>query len=370
MGHYTKSSGAAFIAFLIVVSPGTVAAQDDTGKSLYQSACANCHGTDGRGAERTLVAFAEPLPDFTDCAFATREPDADWLAVMHEGGPARAFARMMPAYEGALTTAQLERVLAHVRSFCGDANWPRGELNLPRPLATEKAFPEDEVVVSTAASAEGSADVASRFVYERRIGARSQIEVVVPFGFARRANLTGSEWVGGVGDVTLGFKRAVFHRLEQGRIFSVAGEIVLPTGQEAKGFSKGTAVVEPFAAFGQMLPRDSFIQMQAGIELPVDTARASREAFWRVAAGKSISVGRWGRTWSPMVEILGARELISGEPAQWDVLPQMQVTLSTRQHVMFNLGVRVPLTQAASRPTQVMFYLLWDWFDGPLFGGW
>jgi hypothetical protein len=51
------------------------------------SACAACHGTDGRGTPQSTVGFDTPIPDFTDCSFATPEPDADWLAVMHDGGP-------------------------------------------------------------------------------------------------------------------------------------------------------------------------------------------------------------------------------------------------------------------------------------------
>lgn len=372
-GAFSRSRRAAPCAAAVVLLAGAVTAdagQDESGRALYQAACANCHGSDGRGADPALVVFTEPLPDFSNCAFATREPDADWLAVMHEGGPVRAFSRMMPAFDRALSTAQLERILAHVRSFCADTDWPRGELNLPRPLVTEKAFPEDEAVLSTTAAAEGDADVASRLVYERRVGARNQIEVVVPFGWSSRPGAAGREWLGGIGDVALGFKRAVYHSLQQGRILSVGGEVVLSTGDESKGLGTGTSIVEPFAAFAQILPRDSFIQVQAGVELPVDRERASREAFWRAAVGRSISEGRWGRTWSPMVEILGARGLAAGGPARWDVLPQVQVTLSTRQHVMVNVGLRIPVTQAAARPTQVLFYFLWDWFDGPLFEGW
>ena len=67
-----------------------------SGPDLYQSACAACHGPDGKGVPQTAVGFRTPVPDFTDCSFATPEPDADWLAVIHGGGPMRAFDRMMP----------------------------------------------------------------------------------------------------------------------------------------------------------------------------------------------------------------------------------------------------------------------------------
>jgi mono/diheme cytochrome c family protein len=349
---------------------GRAAAADTTGAALYRAGCANCHGPRGAGAPRAQVAFAEPLPDFGDCSFATREPDDDWLAIVHDGGPARAFARMMPAFGDALPVEQIARILAHVRTFCADARWPRGELNLPRPLVTEKAFPEDEVVVSAAASAEGNGAVNSKFIYERRFGPRNQIELVVPIAFHERAGDGGRQWIGGAGDVAIAVKRAMYHSLERGTILSAAAELILPTGDSARGLGKGTTVVEPFLAFGQMLPLRAFVQVQAGLELPADTNRAGRDAFWRVAAGRSFSQRRWGRTWSPMVELVGARELAAGERAHWDIVPQLQVTLSTRQHVMANVGVRAPVGDTAGRPTQLLMYVLWDWFDGPLFGGW
>lgn len=342
-----------------------------SGAELYGAACANCHALDGRGAPPALVAFEEPLPDFTDCRFATREPDSDWIAVVHDGGPARAFSRMMPAFADALSMAEMERVLAHVRTLCTDASWPRGELNLPRPLLTEKAFPEDEVVLSASIATRGSGLVANRLVYERRIGPRSQVELVLPFTTGTGLALSeGAGWRGGIGDVTAGFKRAVAHSLARGTILSVAGEIVLPLGDEALGLSKGTAVFEPFVAVGQVLPGDAFIQAQAGVELPFNRQAAEREAFWRMAVGRSYSQQRWGRTWTPMVEVVAARELEAGQTTLWDVAPQMQVTLSTRQHIMVSGGVRLPVNARAGRHPQILAYFLWDWFDGPLFGGW
>jgi len=51
-------------------------------------------------------------------------------------------------------------------------------------------------------------------------------------------------------------------------------------------------------------------------------------------------------------------------------VPQFQVTLNTRQHIMANFGVRIPLDKPGTRSTQFAFYLLWDWFDGGLRDGW
>jgi hypothetical protein len=71
-----------------------------------------------------------------------------------------------------------------------------------------------------------------------------------------------------------------------------------------------------------------------------------------------------------MVEILGARALRSAAQSHWDLLPQMQITLNTRQHIMFNAGVRIPVNERRGRSTQVLAYLLWDWFDGGFLEGW
>jgi len=346
-----------------------------TGAELYQGACAACHGIRGTGAEQSRVGFDLPLPDFTDCSFATREPNADWLAVAHDGGPARAFSKIMPAFGDALSDDELERVLNHIRGFCSEAAWPRGELNLPRPLVTEKAYPEDEAVITSAIATESPSSISNKLIYEKRFGARNQFEVIVPFGWKDNGG-TGlppgdsGDWTGGIGDIAVGAKRALFHSLKHGSIFSVAGELALPTGDRDKGFGKGTALFEPFVAYGQLLPAGFFLHSQAGAELPFDTDRAAQEAFWRAALGRSFEPQRFGRAWTPMLEILGARELVAGEKSQWDLVPQMQVTLSRRQHIMLALGARVPLTESGPRKTGLMFYLLWDWFDGGLFDGW
>lgn len=362
-------------AGLMVVTAAALAfAQAErSGRQLYRWACSGCHGVSGSGAPRQQVGFDVPLPDFTDCDFATREPNVDWLAVSHDGGPARGFSDHMPAFGDALTVKQLERTLGYIRTFCGDDRWPRGELNLPRALVTTKAYPEDEAVVTATVATEGAGSISTEVVYEQRFGARNQWEVVIPLGWHEHDPgnpSAGSTWWSGVGDVALALKRAVWHSLDRGAIVSVAGELLLPTGDEERGFGSGTTVFEPFVAYGQILPASFFLQGQAGLGLPLDTDKATEEAFLRLALGRSFTAGRWGRVWSPMVEVLGARELTAGEDTNWDLVPQLQVTLSARQHIMANAGLQIPVTNTGSRDTAAVVYLLWDWFDGGLTEGW
>jgi mono/diheme cytochrome c family protein len=342
-------------------------ARPQEARELYGTACATCHGPDGRGVEPGILGLDAPLPDFTDCSFATPEPDTDWMAVMHSGGPARGFDPRMPAFGAGLSDAELRGLLAYTRSFCTDTSWPRGELNLPRALVTEKAFPENEAVLTTTIATTGDGHVGNEFLYEYRLGARSQFEIVVPVLMQDSA---GHGWQRGLGDAAAAVKHVLFHSLDRGRIFSVVGEVILPTGKESAGLGKGVTVFEPFVAFGQILPADAFVQLQAGVELPFDTDRAEREAFWRAAIGKTLTEGRFGRAWSPMVEVLAARALEDDAGVHWDLVPQMQVTLNRRQHLMINVGVRFPVNERRGRNTQLITYFLWDWFDGGLFDGW
>ncbi|SMO45261.1 c-type cytochrome [Fodinibius sediminis] len=349
------------------VLPDTVRQQIESGEVLYRRACANCHGIKGGGAVQSQLGFSTPVPDFTDCNFATREPDADWIAVAHQGGPTRGFSTDMPAFGEALTTEELQRIMDYIRTFCADDDWPRGELNLPRPLVTEKAYPEDEAVLSSFINMENEGAVMNEIVYETRFGARNQLELVVPFGFREAGD---GSWNGGqLGDLAVGVKRALYHDLSRGTIISVTGEYIFPTGDRGTGFGKGTTLFEPFVSVGQLLPADGFLHFQGGMEIPFIKDKATEEVFWRAALGKTVAQGAWGRAWSPMVEVLGARELESGAQNQWDLVPQLQVTLNQRQHIMMNVGARIPVDDSG-RDTQFMVYILWDWFDGGLFEGW
>ena len=169
---------AAILILSLAAGATSAAAQTASTKSgaeLYNAACAACHGADGRGTTPTLLGFDTPIPDFTDCSFSTVEPDADWMAVSHDGGPARAFDRRMPAFGDAMTDDELQRVLDYIRGFCGNPAWPRGELNMPRPLVTEKAFPENEAVLTTTVNATGRGEVGNELLYERRLGARNAV---------------------------------------------------------------------------------------------------------------------------------------------------------------------------------------------------
>ncbi len=356
---YAQSSGAANL---------------HTGKAIYEAGCAGCHGYDGKGAPQSTIGFQKPdtFPDFTQCDQTTPEDNLTWHSMIRYGGASRGFSQIMPSFSESLDRDQVKAVIRYLRGFCGDPGWPRGELNLPLALMTEKAFPENETVVTGGVNAGGQPGSSYHVIHEQRFGARNQIEVDVPIEFNRPQR---GLWYGGFGDVTLGLKRVLLAKLNQnqnsGSIFSVQGSVLLPTGSRMHGLGSGVTTFETFAAFGQLFPHYFFVQAQAGADLPTRTDKAPQSLFVRTAIGKGFAqTGGLGRLWSPMVEFVANRDLLRGATTDWDIVPEFQVTLSKRQHVRFNAGVSIPATNTAGRNPQLLFYVLWDWQDGRLTAGW
>jgi mono/diheme cytochrome c family protein len=342
----------------------------DTGKEIFEAACAACHGADGKGMPDTTVAFQKPktFPDFTECDQTTPEPNVDWKATIRDGGHGRGFSLIMPSFGEALSPEQIQKVVVYLRGFCTNDRWPRGEFNLPRPVFTEKAFLEDETIVTSAINARGAPGVSSDIIYEKRFGVRNQLEVDVPVNFLHQDS---GSWFGGIGDVSMGVKRVLFANLRSGSILSAQGGVVLPSGNKSRGFGTGVTSFEAFASFAQLLPADAFVQFQAGTLQPVDPQKQPRSAYWRTAVGKGLRQSNGlGRLWTPMMEFVADRDFATGARTNWDVVPEFQVTLSQRQHVRFNFGLRVPVNNTEGRPIQAVFYVLWDRFDGALFEGW
>jgi hypothetical protein len=53
-----------------------------------------------------------------------------------------------------------------------------------------------------------------------------------------------------------------------------------------------------------------------------------------------------------------------------DIVPQFEVTLNARQHISAAAELRIPLAGRSSRATELVFYLLWDRYDGGVPQGW
>lgn len=342
-----------------------------TGKDIYMAGCVACHGADGGGQSPSLQGFERPstFPDFTSCRGSTPEPDVQWQAIITNGGPARGFSQIMPSFKGVLTQEQIKMVVQYLRSLCTNKSWPRGNLNLPRAFVTEKAFPEDEVVVQGGANTAGYPSGNVTAFYEKRLGSSDMIEAQVPYGW-------NNDGTGGThsafGDIALGYKRKLWSSLNTGSIVSAGAEVIAPTGSKTAGTGGESTTFELFGAWGQILPKDSFVQVHTGIELPVHPDVVPRAYYFHTAVGKTFA-GGWmglGRRWTPMNEFVVDRDLVTGAKTNFDVVPQIQIPISKRMHILADIGFQVPVNNTAGRSTQVLFYLLWDYADGSLRQGW
>ena len=106
-------------------------------------------------------------------------------------------------------------------------------------------------------------------------------------------------------------------------------------------------VFEGFGMFGKALPGDAFCSSTAarsagrrrGREQEVLLADRGRQDVTDAALGtRVVADGRSARRAEPC-----------GAPTDWDIVPQLQVSLSGLQHVLLNVGLRIPVNQPVSR---------------------
>ena len=327
---------------------------------MWKEWCARCHAQDGSGKVTEPTVDVAPL-DFTECKTATAEPDADWELAIASGGPAVGLSSQMPAFGDTLTPEQVHEFVEYMRGFCKEPGWPHGNMNFPRPIFTEKAFPENEFIVLpvvTHRRADGPSgpgtgatrtDLDLVALYERRLGRRGMWEVAVPF--SRHA--TGGTPQRGIGDIELAFKYVLNADVARTRILSAGIEVALPTGSEGRDLGHGTVVFEPFLAAGTIW-RDVYLQGQAKFEFPADLAKADRAFVYNLYAGRDTSTAP--TTWTIGLEV-------NGENDELALTPQIRKGLTKTGALGAALGVRVPINERHQQGTRVVGYLLWEYLD-------
>ena len=328
------------------------------GKLLYadEAGCASCHGLDGKGEVEGLTLDPAP-PDFTDCSFNSREPRKDWQAVIKHGGVARGLSESMPAYEEALSDAQINAIIDYIKTFCTESDWPSGELNFRRPQTTGKAFPENETLLIPTFTKKQNHSFVTKFVYEKRWGKLAQWEVAVPFQHGGKTSSAS-----GVGNIELSVKRVLSHNPQTSTIFSGGIETSLPSGKSAIGIGEGEWKIAPYLAGAKGLGT-FFVQSNLKYETPLKSHKGERELFLNLAFTYAMTKEKKGLF--PMLEFNGVKNF-SAEEKTLLLTPQLYIGLVKRGHIAFSIGSQIPVAGERPFDYRVVSFLLWEYADGGL----
>jgi mono/diheme cytochrome c family protein len=327
-------SAAAALALVLAAQ-----APADSGAALFQAWCKSCHGADGGGTPAATTRLEVPPADLKDCQGSTAEPEERWVAIVTQGGAAFGLSLDMPAYGEAATPSQIRAVVRYARSLCGELGWPPGELNFPRAFLVEKAFPENEWVVTDRGRGQ-------ELIYERRLGKRFQMEASARSAFDGAPNAFDG--------VTGAVKYNAWHSLERRALVSLGLEATPPLGRADRW------EIEPFVAFGANPGRALLVQGE--IVSTWEEAEGITGFSYRLGVGREI-----GRV-VPMLEA-GWTVPIDGQRAL-ALYPQVWVQLSRLGHVAGSLGAELPAVGPEPRHPRLIAFLLWDFGDAPLFHGW
>jgi hypothetical protein len=334
-----------FVLAAILAVGAQVAAQPTTIPEMWSAWCARCHAEGGSGTIDDPTVTVEPM-DFTDCKVTTPEPDADWERAIAKGGPGVGLSPQMPAFEDSLTASQISAFVSHIRGFCKERGWPNGNMNFPRPIITEKAYPENEFLILPAISHEKDIELVG--IYERRLGKRTMYEVAVPI-----VSAPGVTRATGIGDLEIALQHTIFAGAAKPHIVSLGIEAVVPSGNDERGLGHGTAIFEPFVSAGAMV-RDWYFQGQVKIELPVDRSTADRAFVYNAYVGRDT--GMAPNTWTLGVELNGENDEIS-------LTPQVRKGLTGTGALAASVGAMVPLNQREERGVRWVGYLLWEYLE-------
>src|SRR5216117_190088 len=267
-GHGARMSGAALATLLALQGPPGDSA------ALYTSWCKSCHGADGRGVPAASTRLEVPPADLRDCKTSTAEPEERWIGIVTQGGAAFGLSLDMPAFGEAATPQQIRAVVSYARSLCGETGWPPGELNLPRAFLVEKAYPENEVVLTSHGREQQA-------IYERRVGKRWQLEA------ALRTVLDSLDRP--FGGATAAAKYNAWYDAERRALASVGLEATPPLGRADRW------EIEPFFAFGWA--PGGVVVIQGQVVASLEEGEGLSAWSYRVGAGRQI-----GRV-VPMLEL-------------------------------------------------------------------
>ena len=251
-------------------------------REICQTGCISCHGPDGTGvAERHRSASASVLP-------ISRTASRPRVSVGPTGGPPSRTAdgsagstAQMPAFKDAMTSTDIDKVVGVSAQLAATARGRTATSTCRARSSPRRRSPRTNLVVTTTRTIERQS-TSNTFVYEHRLGARSQMKWRCRFDLQKT---NGGSWSRASATSRSRSKHVLCqpgHRLDYQRW----GRNLLATGKESEGLGGGVTVrtvrgVQP-AAFGERVPA-SARRLRAIAESPWRTTS-------RFCARRSVAV--------------------------------------------------------------------------------
>ncbi len=346
------------------------AAEKVLAKQIYQNNCASCHGAAGKpDPENPMFKQLGILPaNFTDSLFSSREPAKDWFLVVKEGGAAKGFSNMMPAFKEVLSDIQIKKVISYIKTLAGKHEYPSGDMNFILPIRTKKAFPEDEVVwklrFQDDANNSNRDQIRNVIEIEKRIFKRTQLSLEL----SHKIDDGVDNGHGNFDQIEPGIKHVIYENPSQQVITSVGALLAIKTEE-----SNSSNEFIPYIAAAKRLTDTLTVQGTARSTLPLEkfsdgNVELSSVIHW--------SPSPWPRSLHPGMEVVASFPIDRGTGitrksfSQLSLIPQAQISLNKRGNILLNFGTEIPLNDTNRYDYRGYVYLVWDFADGGLLDGW
>ena len=105
----------AWLAGALVINVSSAA---ESGESLYQTYCSQCHGMRGNGMGVNVRDMSVQPRDHTDKVAMSSRSDADLHKAIKEGGQAISKSVLMPPWGKVLSDGEIDSLVKYLRVLC------------------------------------------------------------------------------------------------------------------------------------------------------------------------------------------------------------------------------------------------------------
>jgi cytochrome c oxidase cbb3-type subunit 3 len=109
---------ALFLVLSLLAIQNADAADASHGKLLYQTYCTQCHGITGTGKGINAAQLPVQPRDHTNRSEMAARSDADLFKAIKHGGQAVNKSILMPNWDGNLSDAEINDLVAYLRQLC------------------------------------------------------------------------------------------------------------------------------------------------------------------------------------------------------------------------------------------------------------